>query len=140
MQPPTVHRNLKSSCRFSQKQNLAGNLNANFGGKIQIDVFPVSGLRSSPNFPGRRSLGSSLRRRNQRLIISNRSKVIQEKLFPVIAKTRFLRSEGHKIPNAENPREAVPIASYPHSIGVGLPNLKKICNAVFEQIAAGTTH
>ena len=70
---------------FSEGRNLAGNLNANFGGKIQIEVFPVSGLRSSPNFTGRRSLGTCTRRTNPRSIISNRSKVIEEKPFPEIA-------------------------------------------------------
>jgi hypothetical protein len=140
MQTPIVHLNLKSVCRYFQKRNLAGNLNANFGGKIQIDVFPVSGFRSSPNFTLRRSLGTCIRRTNPLSTISNRSKVIQEKPFPEIAEIRFLRSNMQKFPTQENPRVAVPPASYPHSICVGLPNFKKICSNVFEQLAAGTTH
>ena len=140
MQPPIVHRNLKSVCRFSLKRNLAGNLNANFGGKIQIDVFPVSGSRSSPNFTSRRGLGTCRRRTNPRSIISNRLKVIQEKPFGEIAKIGFLRSEGHKIPKEVSKPQARPPEGCPHSIRTIRPNLIKIVGFVFEQLAAGTTH
>jgi hypothetical protein len=101
MQPLIVRRNLKSVCRFSQKQNLAGNLNKNFGGKIQIDVFPVSGFRSSSNFTRRRSLATCTRQTNPRSIISNRSKVMKEKRFREIAKTEILRSNIQKFPKEE---------------------------------------
>ena len=140
MQPSIVHRNLKSVCRFSQKRNLAGNLNANFGAKIHIDVFPVSGFRSSPNFTSRRSLGTSTRRTNPRSNISIRSKDIQEKRFPEIAKIRFSRSEGHKIPKEVSKPQARPPEAYPHSIWTSMPNLIKIVGPVFEQLAAETTH
>ena len=138
--PPSMRRGQRSVCQNWQKRNLAGNLNTNFGAKIQTSVFPVSGLQSSPNFTGRRSWGTCARCRNPRSIISTRSKVIQEKRFSEIAKIGFLRSEGHKIPTAVKSRETVAPTSYPHWICVRMPNLKKIVLSVFEQIAAGTTH
>ena len=140
MQPPTLHRRQKTVWPYFEKQNLAGNLTANFGAKIQTSVFPVCGIRSLPNFTIRRSLGTCTRRTNPHSIISNRSKVIQEKRFSEIAKIGFLRSEGHKIPKAENPRDTVPPASYPNSICAFGPNLKKICNNVFERGGSGATH
>jgi len=66
-------------------------------------------------------------------------KLFKKNHFRNFAKIGFLRSEGHKIPKEENPRDTVPRASYPHSICVGQPSLKKICNNVFEKIATGTT-
>ena len=98
---PMLHTKLKQLCRNSQKKNLAGDLNANFGGKIQTVIFPVSGFGSPPNFTSRRSLGTCTRRTNQCSIIANRSKVIQEMRFSEIAKIGFLRSEGLKTPTAQ---------------------------------------
>jgi hypothetical protein len=89
MQPRIVHPGLKSVWRISQNKILQRNLNGNFGAKIQIFVFPVSGFQSSPNFTSRRSLGTCTRRRNPRSIISNRSKVIQEKRFPEFCENRI---------------------------------------------------
>ena len=137
---PMLHTKLKQLCRNSQKKNLAGDLNANFGGKIQTVIFPVSGFGSPPNFTVRRSLGTCTRRTNPRSITSNRSKVIQEKRFSEIAKIGFLGSKYQKYPKTENPRDTVPPASYPNSICVRLPSLKKICSNVLEQIAGATTH
>ena len=140
MQTPIVHLNLESVCRYFQKRNLAGNLNANFGGKIQIDVLPVSCFRSSPNFMGRRCLGTYIRRTNPRSIISIRSKVMPEKPFPEIAEIRFLRSNIQKFPTQVSKPQARPPEAYPHSIWTIRPNLIKIVGFVFEQLAAGTTH
>jgi hypothetical protein len=115
-------------------------LNENFGGKIQIEVLPVSGFRSSPKFMGRRTLATCTKRRNPRSIISIRSKVIQEKRFREIPKTGILRSEGHKIPKEVSKPQERPPEAYPHSIWTNRPNLIKIVGSVFEQLAAGTTH
>ena len=138
--PPSMRREQGLLCQNCQKRNRAGNLNANFGGKIQTSVFQVSGFRSSPNFTSRHSLGTCARRTNPRSIISNRSKVIQEKRFSEIVKIGFLRSKYQKYPKEEKLRDTVPPALYPNSICVRLPSLKKLCNNVFEKIAAGTTH
>ena len=99
--PPSMRREQGLLCQNCQKRNRAGNLNANFGAIIQTLVFPVSGFQSSPNCTSRRSLVTCSRRTNPRSIISNRSKVIQEKRFSEIAKIGFLRSEGHKTPTAQ---------------------------------------
>jgi len=139
MQTPILHLGVKSVCRNSQNKILQRNLNANFGGKIQSDVFPVRGLRSTPNFTHRRMLGTCTRRRNPRSITSNRSKVIQEKRFPEIAKIGFLRLEGHKIPKEVSKPKAGPPEAYPHSIWTNLPNLIKIVGPVFERHGSGAT-